>query len=97
MSSLTKQSTIGYGSRVAGTIQRPGLEARLRGGRTAFLLIRRFFCVHSMAKLSCLGGAVREGATPAGPSPVCQPARSAHPSWQGGVRKHKPLVGAFHA
>ncbi len=44
-----------------------GLAARSTGGRTAILLIRRFFCVQCMAKLSSLGGAVREGATPAGP------------------------------
>lgn len=71
MSSLTKQSTIGYGSRVAGTIQRPGLATRANGGRTAFLLIRRFFCVHSMAKLSLWAALCGRGQ----PLPVRLPAR----------------------
>lgn len=66
MSILTKQTTIGYGSRVTGKIQWPGLAARILGGRTASFSIWRFFCVHSMAKLSSLGGVVWEGATPAG-------------------------------
>ncbi|WP_169701493.1 hypothetical protein [Desulfobulbus propionicus] len=66
--SLTKKIFSGYYNGVAGKIQRLGFDSLIvRRTHRHQSHIRRFFCVHTMAKLSCLGGAVWEGATPAGP------------------------------
>lgn len=71
---------------------------RIDGGRTATVSsVRRFFCVHSMAKLFSLGGVVREASR----LPVCpstgRPTRTSSPFLrlvaQGVI--NQPLDGAM--